>query len=101
MAERKPDLIESGDQAIPTVQAVKDYGAYADLEEIRKRGLFNDSGISSFQSRNNLDFVGKNREMAFFMVHRKHADDIFQRISQSFIAVFSETAESGTFRREK
>ena len=47
MSENKPEWPEYGELVIATIEKVKEYGAYANLEEYNKQGLLHISEVSA------------------------------------------------------
>ncbi len=69
MSEHKPAYPESGELVIATIESVKDYGAYANLDEYNKNGFLHISEISSARIRNIRDFVREKQKMVLKVLH--------------------------------
>lgn len=86
MSENKPEWPESGDLVIATIESVMDYGAYANLDEYKKRGFLHISEISSARIRNVRDFVRENQKMVLKVVHvsleKGHIDLSLRRVTK-------------------
>ncbi len=63
MSEHKPEWPEVGELVIATIESVRDYGAYAKLDEYNRRGFLHISEISSRRIRHVRDFVRENQKM--------------------------------------
>src|SRR4030066_836937 len=86
MAERKPQVPETGDLIIATIETVTDYGAYAKLDEYEKRGLLHVSEISSSWIRNIQDFVREGQKMVLKVLRvdleKGHIDLSLRRVTK-------------------
>lgn len=86
MSENKPDWPESGDLIIATIESVMDYGAYANLDEYKKRGFLHISEISSARIKNVRDFVRENQKMVLKVIHvnveKGHIDLSLRRVTK-------------------
>ncbi len=68
MSEHKPEWPEFGELVITTIEKVKEYGAYANLEEYNKQGLLHISEISSGRVRRIRDYVKENQKMVLKVI---------------------------------
>ena len=86
MPEYKPEWPEFGELAIATIDSVMDYGAYANLDEYKRRGFLHISEISSARIRNVRDFVRENQKMVLKVlrvdVEKGHIDLSLRRVTK-------------------
>ncbi len=86
MSENKPEWPEYGDLVIATIESVMDYGAYANLDEYKKRGFLHISEISSARIRNVRDYVRENQKMVLKVlrvdVEKGHIDLSLRRVTK-------------------
>ncbi len=86
MSEHKPEWPEVGDLVIATIQSVMDYGAYANLDEYKRRGFLHISEISSARIRNVRDYVRENQKMVLKVlrvdVEKGHIDLSLRRVTK-------------------
>ncbi len=86
MSEHKPEWPEPGELAIATIESVMDYGAYANLDEYKRRGFLHISEISSARIRNVRDFVRENQKMVLKVlrvdVEKGHIDLSLRRVTK-------------------
>jgi translation initiation factor 2 subunit 1 len=86
MSEHKPEWPEVGDLVIATIESVMDYGAYANLDEYKKRGFLHISEISSARIRNVRDYVRENQKMVLKVlrvdVEKGHIDLSLRRVTK-------------------
>src|SRR5512142_164744 len=86
MSEHKPEWPESGDLVIATIESVMDYGAYANLDEYRRRGFLHISEISSARIRNVRDYVRENQKVVLKVlridVEKGHIDLSLRRVTK-------------------
>ena len=86
MSENKPEWPEYGDLVIATIESVMDYGAYANLDEFKKRGFLHISEISSARIRNVRDYVRENQKMVLKVlrvdVEKGHIDLSLRRVTR-------------------
>ena len=86
MSEHKPEWPESGDLVIATIESVMDYGAYANLDEYKKRGFLHISEISSARIRNVRDFIREKQKMVLKVIHvnleKGHIDLSLRRVTK-------------------
>lgn len=86
MTEHKPEWPEHGDLIIATIESVKDYGAYANLDEYDKRGFLHISEISSARIRNIRDFVREKQKMVLKVLQvapeKGHIDLSLRRVTK-------------------
>ncbi len=86
MTESKPQWPEVGDLVIATIEAVTDYGAYANLDEYNKRGLLHVSEISSSWIRNIRDFVREGQKAVLKVIRidleKGHIDLSLRRVTK-------------------
>jgi translation initiation factor 2 subunit 1 len=86
MSEHKPEWPESGELVIATIESVRDYGAYANLDEYNKRCFLHISEISSARIRNVRDFVRENQKMVLKVlrvdVEKGHIDLSLKRVTK-------------------
>ena len=86
MSEHKPEWPESGDLVIATIESVMDYGAYANLDEYKKRGFLHISEISSSRIRNVRDFIREKQKMVLKVIHvnteKGHIDLSLRRVTK-------------------
>jgi translation initiation factor 2 subunit 1 len=86
MSEHKPEWPEHGDLVIATIESVKDYGAYANLDEYNKRGFLHISEISSARIRNIRDFVREKQKVVLKVLHvapeKGHIDLSLRRVTK-------------------
>jgi translation initiation factor 2 subunit 1 len=86
LSEHKPTYPESGELVIATIESVKDYGAYANLDEYNKTGFLHISEISSARIRNIRDFVREKQKMVLKVLHvnleRGHIDLSLRRVTK-------------------
>ena len=68
MSENKPEWPEYGELVIATIVKVKEYGAYANLEEYNKQGLLHISEISSGRVRRIRDYVKEKQKMVLKVI---------------------------------
>jgi translation initiation factor 2 subunit 1 len=68
MSEDKPEWPEYGELVIATIEKVKDYGAYANLDEYNKQGLLHISEISSGRVRKIRDYVREKQKMVLKVI---------------------------------
>ncbi len=71
MSERKSEWPERGDLVIASIESITTYGAYADLDEYKKKGLLHISEISSSWIRNIRDFVREGQKIVLKVVRVK------------------------------
>ncbi len=86
MSEHKPEWPEPGELVIASIETVMDYGAYANLDEYRRRGFMHISEISSARIRNVRDFVRENQKMVLKVlrvdVEKGHIDLSLRRVTK-------------------
>jgi translation initiation factor 2 subunit 1 len=86
MSEHKPEWPEIGELVIATIESVMDYGAYANLDEYRRRGFLHISEISSARIRNVRDYVRENQKMVLKVlrvdVEKGHIDLSLRRVTK-------------------
>ena len=86
MSENKPEWPEYGDLVIASIESVMDYGAYANLDEYKKRGFLHISEISSARIRNVRDYVRENQKMVLKVlrvdVEKGHIDLSLRRVTK-------------------
>jgi translation initiation factor 2 subunit 1 len=86
MSEHKPEWPEPGELVIATIESVMDYGAYANLDEYKRRGFLHISEISSARIRNVRDFVRENQKMVLKVlrvdVEKGHIDLSLRRVTK-------------------
>jgi len=86
MSEHKPEWPEAGELVIATIESVMDYGAYANLDEYKRRGFLHISEISSARIRNVRDFVRENQKMVLKVlrvdVEKGHIDLSLRRVTK-------------------
>jgi len=86
MSEHKAEWPEVGDLVIATIESVMDYGAYANLDEYKKRGFLHISEISSARIRNIRDYVRENQKMVLKVlrveVDKGHIDLSLRRVTK-------------------
>jgi translation initiation factor 2 subunit 1 len=86
MPEYKPEWPEYGELVIATIQSVMDYGAYASLDEYKRRGFLHISEISSARIRNVRDFVRENQKMVLKVlrvdIQKGHVDLSLRRVTK-------------------
>ena len=68
MSENKPEWPEYGELVIATIEKVREYGAYANLEEYNKQGLLHISEISSGRVRRIRDYVKEKQKMVLKVI---------------------------------
>jgi translation initiation factor 2 subunit 1 len=68
MSENKPEWPEYGELVIATIEKVKEYGAYANLEEYNKQGLLHISEVSSGRVRRIRDYVKEKQKMVLKVI---------------------------------
>jgi len=68
MSEHKPEWPEYGELVIATIENVKEYGAYAKLEEYDRQGLLHISEIASGRIRKIRDYVRENQKMVLKVI---------------------------------
>jgi translation initiation factor 2 subunit 1 len=86
MSQHKPQWPEPGDLVIATIESVMDYGAYANLDEYKRRGFLHISEISSARIRNVRDFVRENQKMVLKVLRvdleKGHIDLSLRRVTK-------------------
>ena len=86
MSEHKPEWPEFGELVIATIESVKDYGAYAKLDEYNRRGFLHISEISSTRIRHVRDFVRENQKMVLKVlrvdIEKGHIDLSLRRVTK-------------------
>jgi translation initiation factor 2 subunit 1 len=86
MPENKPEWPETGELVITTIESIRDYGAYANLDEYKRRGFLHISEISSARIRNVRDFVRENQKMVLKVVRvdveKGHIDLSLKRVTK-------------------
>ena len=86
MPEYKPEWPEFGEFVIATIESVMDYGAYANLDEFKRRGFLHISEISSARIRNVRDFVRENQKLVLKVlrvdVEKGHIDLSLRRVTK-------------------
>lgn len=86
MSEHKPEWPETGDLVIASIESVKDYGAYANLDEYNKRGFLHISEISSSRIRHVRDFVREKQKLVLKVVRvdveKGHVDLSLRRVTK-------------------
>ncbi len=86
MSELKPEWPENGELVIATIESIRDYGAYANLDEYKRRGFLHISEISSLRIRNVRDFVRENQKMVLKVVRvdveKGHIDLSLRRVTK-------------------
>jgi translation initiation factor 2 subunit 1 len=68
MFENKPEWPEYGELVIATITKVREYGAYANLEEYNKQGLLHISEITSGRVRRIRDYVKEKQKMVLKVI---------------------------------
>ncbi len=86
MSEHKPEYPEYGELVIATIETIRDYGAYANLDEYKRRGFLHISEISSTRIRNVRDFIRENQKMILKVVRvdaeKGHIDLSLRRVTK-------------------
>jgi translation initiation factor 2 subunit 1 len=86
VSEHKLELPESGELVIASIESVMDYGAYANLDEYKKRGFLHISEISSARIRNIRDFIREKQKMVLKVIHvnpeKGHIDLSLRRVTK-------------------
>ncbi len=86
MSELKPEWPENGELVVATIESIRDYGAYANLDEYKRRGFLHISEISSLRIRNVRDFVRENQKMVLKVVRvdieKGHIDLSLRRVTK-------------------
>ena len=86
MSESKPEWPEYGDLIIATIESVMDYGAYANLDEYKKKGFLHISEISSARIRNVRDYVREGQKMVLKVlrvdIEKGHIDLSLRRVTK-------------------
>ncbi len=86
MSEHLPEWPEPGDLVIATIESLRDYGAYANLDEHNRRGFLHISEISSARIRNIRDFVREKQKMVLKVIRvnaeKGHIDLSLRRVTK-------------------
>ncbi len=86
MSEHKPEWPEHGELVIATIESIRDYGAYANLDEYKRRGFLHISEISNARIRNVRDFIRENQKMILKVVRvdveKGHIDLSLRRVTK-------------------
>ena len=86
MSEHKSEWPEPGDLVIASIESVMDYGAYANLDEYKRRGFLHISEIASARIRNIRDFVRENQKLVLKVlrvdVEKGHIDLSLRRVTK-------------------
>lgn len=86
MSEHKPQWPETGELVIATIENLRDYGAYAKLDEYHRTGFLHISEISSLRIRHVRDFVRENQKMVLKVLRvdpeKGHIDLSLRRVTK-------------------
>ena len=86
MSEHKLEWPEPGDLVMATIVSVREYGAYANLDEYDKRGFLHISEISSARIRKIHDYVREKQKMVLKVlrvsIEKGHVDLSLRRVTK-------------------